>query len=1604
MSVITFIDTEVEPASGKILDIGAVKDKGATFHSSCIQDFSEFIKGSEFLAGHNILNHDLKFLKPYLEAHLIRKENCIDTLYLSPLLFPARPYHSLVKDDKLQSDDLNNPLNDSIKAQELFDDEVAAFKTLPVSIQKIFYGLLRITPEFGAFFRFLNFHVSITDIYTEIKSGFHGEICENADLEQIVSRWPIETAYSLALINARNRYSITPRWVLKNYPQVQRVYRLLRNTRCLTGCAYCNAIFDVKKGLYTHFKYDNFRNFDGEPLQEKAVKAAVDNQSLLAIFPTGGGKSLTFQLPALIAGETEKGLTVVISPLQSLMKDQVDNLAKLMITDAVAINGLLDPIEKAKAIERIQAGDATLLYISPESLRSRTIEHLLHGRKISRFVIDEAHCFSSWGQDFRVDYLYIGDFIKSLQKHKNLDEKIPVSCFTATAKLQVIEDISTYFQDKLGLELKLFTSHLQRTNLHYSVIEKENEDEKYQKLRDLIEEKDCPAIIYVSRTHKCTVLAERLSKDGFQAVPFHGKMDSKDKARNQDEFIAGKVKTIVATSAFGMGVDKKDVGLVIHYDISDSLENYVQEAGRAGRDEHMQAECYVLFNDDDLGKHFIMLNQTKLSIKEIKQVWRAIKLITKFRSKLSNSALEIARKAGWDEHVSEIETRVKSAIAALEDAKMIKRGQNIPLTYANSILTKTLQEAIDKINSSVRFESDNQKIKAIRIIKKLIASKNRKEAAGEVAEARVDYISDHLGIVKADVISIINLLREEMILADAKDLQAFIYASDSLNQSLNLFEKYRKLELFLLNFIKETEQIVNIKELKQQFDEKEAADQPVSSIRTILNFWAIKNWIKKHLLDYSRNNISILGLVQVTILEEKFEKRFLLSRFILEYLFNKINPQEKKEEENKTENLIDFSVLELKTAFLNQGQLFQTKVDNDDIEDSLFYLTRIEALKIEGGFMVTYNKLSIERLEQNTRKDYVNEHYQKLNQFYENRIQQIHIVGEYAKKMLDDYQDALKFVDDYFNLNYSSFLNQYFPGSRQNEIKRNLTPAKYRQLFEALTPTQREVIDDKETACIVVAAGPGSGKTKLLVHKLASLMLMEDVKHEQLMMVTFSRAAAMEFKKRLMNLIGNAAAFIDIKTFHSFCFDILGRPGSIDKSDKIIQTAIEKIRKDEVEISRITKTVLVIDEAQDMDIHEFTLVNLLKEKNEEMRIIAVGDDDQNIYSFRGSDSKYMKEFLSINNARKYELTENFRSKRNLVEFTNQVAAGIRGRLKKNAIVPVQNTDGNIKIVTHEGKHLIEPLINDLISNGLSGSTCILTQTNEEAIQITGMLIKLGRPAKLIQSHDEFNLYNLNEIRFFLEKLKFQEDDKIVQDEQWQQAKTELLEKFSRSTKLEFAIKLVRDFEETNIKRKYRSDLDNFIRESKLEDLYSDHEDVILVSTIHKSKGKEFENVFLMLNNFDISKEENKRQLYVGLTRAKSNLTIHYNSHFLEQINVPALERIHDPVIYAPEKEMHIHLTHRDVNLGYFEFVQRRIFGLMAGDMLNVTNEGCLNQHNELIVKFSKSFQDRIASFTEKGFSIKEGRINFIVYWYDEKSDKEVKIVLPEVMFTKKLFL
>ena len=1589
MNNIAFIDLEID-GRGKIVDAGAVK-AGKSIHTSRIAEFVAFISDADYLCGHNIIEHDYKYLKSFLPKDYA----LIDTLYLSPLLFPRKPYHRLLKDDKLLSDELNNPLNDALKAKELFEDEVNAFNNIDKRMQQIYYELTASDIHFKGFFDQVGYSPDWRPFFLKkstadsVKEVLAGKICANADVNAAVKNSKIETAYSIALISTDDRNSITAPWVLKNYPDTERVMRQFRESNC-GKCDYCISKRDPEIALKRWFGYDHFRKFGGEPLQENAVKAALQGQSILAIFPTGGGKSLTFQIPALMAGESVRGLTVVISPLQSLMKDQVENLEKKGIADAVYINGLLSMIERKNALERIVSGEASILYIAPESLRSKTIEKVLMGRTVVRIVIDEAHCFSAWGQDFRIEYMYIADFIRQLQAKKGVDTPIPVSCFTATAKPKVVSDIADYFRNNLGLELKLYTTDAARTNLHYTVLYR-NEDEKYQTLRNLLNDSDTPAIVYVTRTRTAENIAARLNRDGLQAKAFHGQMDTRVKVQAQDDFINNRVRIIVATSAFGMGVDKSDVGLVVHYEISDSLENYIQEAGRAGRDVNSDADCYVLYNDDDLNRHFILLNQTKLTLSEINQVWRAVKNLTSKRSTITISALEIARKAGWDE-IRDVETKVKSAIAALENAGFIRRGMNSPCIFATSIVPRTMDEAVDKILKCKDF-TEEDKVNARRIIKSLISERSRSKAGTAEAESRVDYLSDMLGIEIRTVINIVENMRMNGILAKDNDMTAYLRVS-----MIRKFDFYCKLEKNIIDSISGDDYKFSIKDLNEKALASGIANSTVKDIRTILYFWIISNYMEKTSL--SEEYIVVRLKESHDKFSEDIDRRHAVARYIL----NKFKSQPHNSEQDIK---VDFSLTELVEGY-NSDSLFQmTLADTKVVEESLLFLSKTGIVSVEGGFMVLYNKIELERLNMDNRSRYKKEDYRNLDDFYRQRIQQIHIVGKYANMMVADEKKALEYVHDYFTMDFKAFIKHYFDSKEMVEINRNVSRKKFDEIFGSLTNVQSSIINDRDSRFIVVPAGPGSGKTYVLVRKLASLILMEDIKSEQLLMLTFSRAAATEFSRRLTDLIGGAARFVEIKTFHSYCFDLLGKIGTVEDSEHVVKDAVEAISAGKVESSQITKSILVIDEAQDMSGDEFALVEKLIMNNEDMRVVAVGDDDQNIYEFRGSDSKYLKSLISAYGATVYNMIDNFRSSAEVVSAANAFIREVPNRLKTVPIKAVRQFHGKVNAVFHRSLNYEQAIVNDIVSDRYDGSTCVLTFTNEDALVMTALLNHNGYKAHLIQSKDGFNLQDLAELHYFLGLVR-KPGVSAVDPDDWEKAKSAVRERYSDSQSLELAMNCISGFESEGRRIIYMSDFENYLQESQLETFSPGKASEIVVSTIHKSKGREYDNVYVSLKGLRQMTDKERRAVYVAMTRAKNNLSVHYDNQFLFSRDVASSFTFRvDEHDYGQPGQILMQLGHRDVILSAFLKKWIPFDAIHSGCPLSVQPDGLyygIDSKPVRVVKFSEAFLNTYNSVIARGYVPSSARVRAQVFWHHEDKESvppvwhEDIILLPDITF------
>ena len=706
--------------------------------------------------------------------------------------------------------------------------------------------------------------------------------------------------------------------------------------------------------------------------------------------------------------------------------------------------------------------------------------------------------------------------------------------------------------------------------------------------------------------------------------------------------------------------------------------------------------------------------------------------------------------------------------------------------------------------------------------------------------------------------------------------------------------------------------------------------------------------------------------------------------------------------ENSPNKAIQFSVVELLNQIKSSHQSLFDRLDDlqlEDVEEALLYLSKIGALKLEGGFLVLYNAMNIQRIKDNKSR-YKQDDYRMLNEFYKQKIQQVHIVGEYANLMVKDYNAALQYVQDYFQMDYRKFIAKYFKGERISEIQRNLTPQKYEQLFGQLSKRQMEIVSDKDSRCIVVAAGPGSGKTRVLVHKLASLLLLEDVKHEQLLMLTFSRAAATEFKQRLMELIGNAAHFVEIKTFHSYCFDLLGRIGNLEEAKNVVEKAAEMISQGEVEPNKIGKTVLVIDEAQDMGIEEHALVKALMTNNEEMRVIAVGDDDQNIYEFRGSNSGYMYQLTQENGSKFIEMTENYRSTHYIVNFANEFAKGISKRMKNSPIISMRKEDGWVEVTRHQSKYMYQPLVEKLLLHREKSSSCVLTQTNEEAVILMGLLRKHDINSKLIQSMDGLRFWNMAEMRYFLRYIHKRVETPLIPEELWKEAKQATLSTYNRSQSLTYVKRCVEQFEQTN-KAKYLSDFKEFVFESSVEDFCDISGADVVVSTIHKAKGREFDDVYMLISGNYPKDIHLMRRYYVGITRAKNRLFVHTNGDYFNHLS--ANRYFIDPNPYEMPEEVVLQLSHKDVYLGFFKERKQEILALRGGDSLNY-NDFILYSSltNKPVAKLSLNMQATLSEWEEKGYKVKSASVRFIVAWKPKdapKDEPETAVLLADLVLS-----
>ena len=979
---IVFLDIEATKEK-KIKELGLVyQDK--QLKTTSISKAYEFIKHFDvnFISGHNFINFDFEILKQTSLYQILQNSYLIDTLALSLLFFNEKTLHSLPKNYKSEDDFKNDPVEDSLSTQKLFKKIEDRFLSLDKDVQDIFFSLLKDEKYFSGFFKYLEIYdfdklelgrleQKIVQIYKEI-------IVNRELLPKIIKTNPVELAYILALLSPNIEIKSHPPKILYDYPEIVDIQKKL-----------CFDLEKIDKKLSSFsketFGFGDFREFPklnptlfGKPSisQRDIVYAALKDESFLTVLPTGGGKTFTFWLPAIIKAKSYKSLTVVISPLQALIEDHIKSFNRDVANyKAVAISGFMSPLERAEAVEQTINGEADILYIAPESLRSNMIFNILKNRVIERFVVDEAHCLSTWGNDFRQDYYYICDYLKDLLAKKSFQKHIPISCFTATAKPSVIKDIKEYFLDGLGIELDEYIAIPERKNLSYKSISSASKD-KYGELLRLINTHDGSTLIYVpSSTKNCDEIAQKLSMDTDKRVKsFHSKIDSQEKMGILKDYLLDEIDIIVATTAFGMGVDKPNITNVVHYEMSDSLENYAQEAGRGARDKNLSAFCPILYDENDLDKHFASLNRSKITADDINSIFRVLK-----NSKgdiVNKSAFKLACEAGWDveDGSSDYATKVKTALLELEREEYIDRKRNKIRFYADSIASNSIEKLDKNLNSSKYSEEEK---KRLTLVHQAIIGR------GKTTTVQVDELAYLLGYSKSIISDSINQLKEMEILGDSKDLSL-----EMRRESIKEFEDIKKIELVLFEYLsKALNNKVTIKELNEHVGEQFKNFKNRSNLIKEL----IRNWRDKSRFIFKRisrqSDLWYFDFIQADEVKYEIYKKHTIAVKILNLLSLEISS-------NKKVHKIEFSLKVL-------CELTDKKFTAKEIDETLLYLHYLHVVELLNGRFINYSPMEIHKKEKFLSKRKYTKFNKKISWHFDNGYKVINVKIDYIIMWLD---------------------------------------------------------------------------------------------------------------------------------------------------------------------------------------------------------------------------------------------------------------------------------------------------------------------------------------------------------------------------------------------------------------------------------------------------------------------------------------------------------------------------------------------------------------------------------------------------------------------------
>ena len=1390
------------------------------------------------------------------------------------------------------------------------------------------------------------------------------------------------------------------------------------------------------------------------------------HKHVLGILPTGSGKSLCYQLPAISRYDKTGALTVVISPLVALMADQVESLERKGIGCCLTVNGLLSMPERADALDRVRLGDAGIVLIAPEQLRSVSFRRVLNQREIGAWVLDEAHCLSKWGHDFRPDYRYVGRFIRETAREQPVP---PVLCLTATAKPDVKAEIIEYFLDKLDIELNVFDGGAQRDNLEFLVV-RTSGGEKFAHVHQIIAEhlpvhKPGGAIVYCATRRQTEEVANFLQANETKADYYHAGLPPETKKHVQQSFIRGDLRVIAATNAFGMGIDKPDVRLVVHADIPGSLENYLQEAGRAGRDQQ-PAYCVLLYTQDDVEHQFGMSAYSRLTWREINGVLRALwNLDRKKRlgGEVVATAGEILREDEenvFDRDSATDDTRVRTAVAWLEEAELLSREENRVQVFPSSLRVNSVEEARARLERMCH-RNDYRK-QLMKIAEKLIdADPDEGISTDELMAAS--------GLTPEGVRGALYDLEQLGIASNDTVLTAFVHAGVE-HSSQNRYDKAAALENALIDLLREDapdmvvgeNSMLHLRVAAQRL--KDAGHTYALPERLWRNLRSIAadgrgegsggGSLAVRKLDPETARVTLLR--EWNALAETARLRRQAAARLFEHLLASL-PTGSRGTDLLAETTLGQLLAEIKSDLILANRV---KRPEKLMERALLWLHEQEVIQLNKGLTVFRPAMTI-RL-QSERRGFARSDFQPLNLYYGEQILQIHILAEFAMLGLGAITDALRLAMDYFVLTRDKFLLRWL---RDRDISRQTTPESWRTIVESLrNPIQRRIVaDDREQTNVLVLAGPGSGKTRVLVHRIAYLIRVRRENPRGILALAYNRHAAVEIRRRLAELIGVDARGVMVFTCHALAMRLVGasfegRANRMDDEDfrEILRGAAallhgEGLPPDEADEYRARLLAgfrwILVDEYQDIGEDQYELISALagrtlSDEDDKLSLFAVGDDDQNIYAFNGSSVEFIRRFEEDYRAKPTFLTGNYRSTAHIIAASNALIEPARQRMKTEHPIEINRAratkppggewsyldpvaHGQVQILS-VGDNTIaqaQAVVVELkrlssLSQDWDWSKCAVIARKWRYLDPVRSLCELEKIPVQTANEDNLKVWHLRETRKLVDWLRSQESRLLSGEElngwinnlpanPWTELLRDGISEYTLETGgsktpanhfIEWLAEWARD-----VRRRQRG---------------------LLLLTAHRAKGLEFDHVVVLDGGWDrVDSSEDvdapRRLYYVAMTRARHTLALARfpGEHRLQDAlrgNPSVLRRRGDGNLPPPPPELerrYSRLSLSDIFLSFAGYkrpddpVYRNIASLSPGDPLHVRVG---SKRWELLDRNGNVVGQLASGFNGSGnVRCTRAKVWAIVAWNREYSEPQYQrgiqrdsweVVVPELIF------